>query len=212
LSTPAPDLERDRIRLALIALVAERGYLDTSLEAVLDRAGTDHAGFARRYRDLDACFAEIWEEHKQEFLRVTAKAFASRSRWRDGMRAAAWAFCRFLQSDPDRARFFLVDFYFAGEAVQASRDVVMSRYADLIDRGNEERPDASVPRAHAEAIMGAIWEGAVGRIRAEDFDGIPEAIPQAMYLTVLPYLGPEAAREELRRGPADIGRYRRGEI
>lgn len=210
----APPLgERQRIRAALVALVAERGYRETTLADVLARAGVDRLAFARHYPDLEACFADVWEDYKEDFLRVTATGFTSSDDWLEGMRAAAWAYCRFLQADHDRARFFLVEFNYAGEAVHASRDLVMEAYADLIDCGNEVRAGAErVPREQAEAIMGAIWEGAVSRILAGEFDAFPEAIPQAMFLTVFPYLGLAAAQEELRRGAADVERYRRGEI
>lgn len=203
---------RERIRASLRALVAERGYPGTTVEAVLDRAGVDPAAFSRHYPSLDACFVEVWDEYKDEFLRTTSAGFASAETWREGMRAAAWRFCRFLQEDPARARFFLVEFNFAGEAVRARRDVVMARYAELIDRANEEREGPPLPSAQAEAIIGAIWEGAVTQIRSGEFQGFPQLIPQAMYLTVYPYLGLAAAQEELRRGPDDIARYRRGEI
>jgi AcrR family transcriptional regulator len=205
--------ERERIRTALRSLVAERGYRETSLDDVLDRAGVDPATFERHYPGLEACFAEIWEGYKREFLRVTGLGFASSANWREGMRAAAWGFCRFLQEDEDRARFFLVEFNYAGEGVNASRDLVMQIYADYIDKGNGVRAGPErVPREQAEAIVGAIWEGAVARILDDDFEGFPAAIPQGMFITVFPYLGLEAAQEELRRGPADIARYERSEL
>jgi AcrR family transcriptional regulator len=205
--------ERERIRESLRALVAERGYRKTTLADVLDRAEVDEAAFERHYPDLEACFAEIWEAYKDEFIRVTELGFASSEDWREGMRAAAWEFCRFIQGDEVRARLFFVEFNYAGEAVHASRDVTMRAYADQIDRGNEVRtgPDP-VPRAQAEAIIGAIWEAAVVRILKGDFAGFPEAIPQGLFLTVFPYLGLNAAQEELRRGPEDIARYERGEL
>jgi hypothetical protein len=129
------------------------------------------------------------------------------------MRDGAWAYCRFLQEDPNRARFFLVELNNAREIVQASRDVVMDDYTDRVHLGRFERPEAAdVPRAQAEAIMGALWEGAVAAARADNLDYLPQAMPQAMYLTVMPYLGVQAAGEELARGPDDIARYQRGEI
>lgn len=210
---PPQDSERERIRGALRALVAERGYRETTLADVLVRAEVDLAAFERRYPDLEACFTEIWEDYKREFLLNTGLGLFSNENWREGMRAAAWGFCRFLQDDEERARIFFVEFNYAGEAVHASRDVVMKAYADLIDRGNEARTEPEpVPRVQADAIIGAIWEGAVVRVLNEEFDQFPAAIPQGLFLTVLPYLGLEAAQEEMRRGPEDIARYERGEL
>jgi AcrR family transcriptional regulator len=205
--------ERERIRAAMRSLVAERGYRETTLADLLTRADVDEAAFERHYPDLEACFAEIWEEYVTEFIDVTGLGFYSNEDWREGMRAAAWGFCRFIQADEDRARFFLIEFNYAGEAVHARRDVVMRAYAVLIDRGNEARTAPEpVPRVQADAIIGAIWEGAVIRVLNGEFDQFPAAIPQGLFLTVLPYLGLEAAQEEMRRGPEDIARYERGEL
>lgn len=207
------DREGQRIRAALVSLVAEHGYRATTLDQVLQLADLDLVRFHRHYADFDACFAAVWEGFKQQFLTATADAYRGATNWTDGMRAAAWAYCRFLQEDHDRARLFLVELNFANEVVQASRDVVMSDYTDLVHEGRHQRPEAAaVPRARAEAILGALWEGAVAAVQADNFDYLPSVIPQAMYLTVLPYLGAGAAQEELRRGPADIARYERGEI
>jgi len=207
------DSERERIRAALIELVDERGYRETTLEAVLERAGLAEDSFARHYPDLDACFTEIWLDYREIIFAATRNGFASGEGWREGMRAAAWRYCRFLEEDRARTRFFLVEFNFAGEAVRASRDLAMREYAELIDQGNGDRPDRDrVPLAHAEAIIGAIWEATVTRSLHDELHTLPEAIPEAMFLTVFPYLGAEAAQDELQRGPADLERYRRGEI
>jgi hypothetical protein len=50
------------------------------------------------------------------------------------------------------------------------------------------------------AIVGAVSDG--------DLERMPELVPQLMYIAVLPYQGAEAAEAELRRGPADLARYR----
>jgi AcrR family transcriptional regulator len=214
--TPKPDRadpDRERLRAAVVAVVAERGYRDTTVDAVLQRSGLKRAAFDRYYPDLEACFADVWEDAKAEFLRATGAAFENADTWREGMRAAAWAFCRFVQEDRRRARLFFLEFNFAGEALQASRDVVMREYADLVEGGNQELGSSgTVPREQAEAMVGAIWEGALTTVKAGTFDDLPAVIPQAMYLTVFQYLGAAAAQEELRRGPVDIARYERGEL
>lgn len=160
----------------------------------------------------DPGFAQAWEAHKREFIAATRGAYETADDWLEGMRAAAWAFCRFVCADHDRARSFFVESNFVGEAVQASRDVVMAEYADLVEAGNRSRDGSPVPREVAEAIVGAIWEGVLATVGAGTYDQLPEAIPQALYLTALQYRGPAAAEAELRRGPEDIARYRRGEL
>jgi AcrR family transcriptional regulator len=205
--------ERDRLRAAFVDVVAERGYRATHVQTLLDRTGLDYAAFRRHYASLEAVFAELWEEAEEELVERTSTAFFSGSSWREGMRAAAWKLCRWTQSNPRRARLMFVELAFAGEALRARRDQTFTAYAALIHRGREERPEAAdVLFARAEATMGAIWNRLASSVRAGEFDALPYQVPQMMFMTVMPYLGAEAAREELRRGPKDIDRYERGEI
>jgi len=204
--------ELRRIRDALVRLVADLGFRTVTLGSLLDAAGIEEAAFRRHFADLDACFVAVWGELTQEFLECTGGAFAAAEDWRDGMRAAGWAYCRFLQDDHSRAR-YLIELSFGSELVAASRDFIMNGYTELVHLGRFEREEAAgVPRERAEGIVGAIWERIAQTVMADRFEEFPAATVQLMYLTVLPYLGDAAAREELRRGPADIARYERGEI
>jgi AcrR family transcriptional regulator len=208
----SPDQDRERIDRTLIALVAAEGYRNVDFEQMLEATGVDAPGFGTHYESLESCFDQVWQRLTGEFLEQTGGAYAAAGDWRDGLRAAAWAYVRFLQADHDRAR-FLIDVTYASEAVHASRDFVMNSYAHLVHLGNAERPDSpAVEFVVAEGIVGAIWEWVSNGVRSDGFDQLPEQVPDMMYLTVRPYLGLEAAAAEMRRGPEDRRRFERGEI
>lgn len=207
------DLGRERIREALVALIGERGYSATTLEAVLECAAVDRATFEAHFSSLDDCFAQIWQDSTQQFVDRALAAYAAADGWREGMRAQAWEYCRFLQEDHSRARICMVEVAFGGELVQARRDVFMDAYVELVHLGRFEREEvADMPRARAEAIVGAIWERVAGTVKAGAVEQLPAQVPKMMFLAVMPYFGAEAAEEELRRGPEDIARYERGEL
>lgn len=174
------------------------------------RAGTEHES-APGVRGLDASFAARWTDCMNEVLAAASTAFLAAETWRDGMRDAAWGLCRWLQENPGRGRVLFVDVCFAEEAVRAARDQVLTAYADLIHLAACECSGRPVAREHADAIIGAIWQRASTAVNARAFESLPALVPQLMYVAVLPYFGAEAAREELRRGPADIARHERGE-
>jgi AcrR family transcriptional regulator len=198
--------------MALESLVSERGYAATTLDAVLERAAVDRATFDHHFQDFEVCYVQVWEERVGEFLEVTGRAFSAAGDWREGMRGAAWSYCRFLQEDRDRAR-FLIEMIYNSELVEASRDFVMSAYAQLVHLGCDEREEAAdIPLATAEGVVGAIWEKVATLVLADRFAALPAAIPPLIYLTVLPYLGADVAEQELRRAPEDIARYERGEL
>jgi hypothetical protein len=80
---------------------------------------------------------------------------------------------------------------------------------EMVDGARSELDDPdSIPRSEAEAVVGAIYEGLLGVVSEGDLERLTEHVPQLMYIAVLPYLGVEAAEEELRRGPDDLARYR----
>jgi len=203
---------RYRTREALVALVGERGYEATALEAVLERAGVEADEFGREFASFESCCVEVWQELAREFVERTEAAYARGGNWREGVRRQAWELCHLIVEDHARTR-FLVEISLAEELAAANRDAVMSRFADVIHRGRFERPEAAgIPRARAEAIVGAVWEGVGAHLKAGNLDALPEGVPQILYLTMAPYLGIEAAEEEVRRGPDDLARYRSGDL
>jgi hypothetical protein len=89
----------------------------------------------------------------------------------------------------------------------------MDAYVELVHLGRfEPGANQDVPRTRAEAIVGAIWERAATTILAGRFDDLPLAVPEMSYMMFQPYLGMEAAEDELRRGPEEIARYRSREL
>jgi hypothetical protein len=206
-----PSLER--LHNALVVLIGEVGYREVRREELLERAEVDRDTYEAHYESLDECFAEVWESLTRVFVERAFLAFSLTESWRDGMRAQAWKYCEFLEEDHLRARICMVEIAFGGEPVQARRDNFMSGYVELVHRGRCERePETEPGREIAEGIVGAIWERAATTVGVGSFDRLAEEVPQLMYLMMLPYLGPEIAREELRRGPQDIAAYRRGEV
>lgn len=204
------DPQRERIESALIELVAEHGLRDASSAMIAARARLPEDEFSALFSDVQDCFSQVWEGFNTDFLQRTRAAYAAAGGWREGLRAAAWDYCRWLQEDELRARLFMTEPVFAGETVQASRDAVMAEFVDLLQLGCGGGAD--VRSAHAEAVLGSIWVRVAALVRTGRFDKLPAGVPQMMYLVVLPYLGPDAAQEELRRGPEDLARYERREI
>jgi AcrR family transcriptional regulator len=205
--------ERDLIRQALVSLIDEQGYSRTTLDDLLDRAEVDRATFEGFFESLDECFAEVWTGFTQEIAGKVLNVYAEYDNWRDGVRAQAWTLCRLTIEDELRARICMVEVNFGGELVQATRDIVMGGYVELVHLGRHEgERGEEVPKAKAEAAVGAIWERVARNITGGRLDSLVEDVPGLLYLVYLPYLGPEVAQEELRRGEQDAVRFRRGEI
>jgi len=189
---------RERIAKAMIHLVGTQGYHATSVGMVLTEAGVSLENFTSYFIDKEDCFVKVYDELTDDYGGQVLEAYGTVGRWRDRMRAAAWVSLRYLQEDPERTRFMLVEVGFAGEVARAHRDFVLRGFVELIDGARQELPDPdSVPRELADSVMGSIYQTILKQGRRGGLDSGGDYVPQLMYMAVLPYLGQEAAEEEL---------------
>jgi AcrR family transcriptional regulator len=202
--------ERARIVEAVIEIAAERGYAETTIETIADRAGLDRAAFDRHFRGKYDCFLFAWQEINEECLEEMVHAYDSQEDWPDRLRAVAYEIVHGLRREPSRASFG-VEVLAAGDAARARRDMTMRVIASLIDAGRQEMDDPdAVSHTTAEALAGSAYGQIYSKVVRGDADALPDLIPQLMSAAVMPYLGVEAALEELSRGSEAPARYRRG--
>jgi len=192
--------EREQLMDALMDEVIGRGYEATDEAAIAARAGLDRAAFDRHFSGVADCYEQTYKRNYAVFDRLVFGAFEAQASWRDGLRASAYAAARYLRDYDREVRFGVIPALGASEQVAAYRDRSFQRIVDLIDAGRQEteNPEA-IGRGVAESTLGSIYETLVRRLgeegggarSAEDF------VPEMMYIAVRPYLGQEAAREEL---------------
>jgi len=202
--------ERARIVDAVIEIAAERGYGETTVELIVEGAGLDRPAFDRHFRGKYDCFLSAWQDVNEQCLATMVKAYESREEWPDRLRAVAEQIVSGLSEDPSRASFG-VEVLAAGDAARARRDMTMRVVAGLIDAGRllMDDPEA-VPHTTAEALAGSAYGQIYSRVVRGDVDQLPALIPQLMSAAVMPYLGVEAAMDELRRDSGAPDRYGRG--
>jgi AcrR family transcriptional regulator len=194
------EAEPSRISSAIVEVVGERGYRQTDLNLVLARAGVDRGTFERHFASLEDCFCITYQGLATDFLAAAAAAFAAERTWRDRIRAIAYTMLDFLEAEPARAGFLFVEVLFAGERAQLIREKNIAVLYPFIDLGREELADPdSVPSGLAEVIVGGVYEGIRLQVcrHRDDPDAWAAIVPQLMYSVVEPYLGAEAALEEL---------------
>lgn len=190
---------RGRLHAALLELSGERGYAALDLDALLIRAGVEVKDWKRLYTDLEDCACGMLDQIRDEFVREVATAALQQSHWRDQMRAAAYTILRWFLVDISRAHFMLIEISDIGERAVLIRDQGMDAMISLIDvgRGELEDPD-SLTRTTAEAVAGTIFSRMQYIVATGSDPALAEEmVPQLMHAVVLPYLGEDAALEEL---------------
>jgi AcrR family transcriptional regulator len=192
------DPARDRIAAAMIALAGTRGYVETSIEMVCERAETLRSHFDRCFAGREDCFLSVHDEVTADFCERVFTACTGASSWHDRIWAAGWAAMRFFEEDAARARFLVVEVNGTGSGAQARRDRTLQGLADILDGGRKEleKPD-SVSRCTAEIVAGAIYGRILARIESGYIERGEDFLPELVYMAVMPYLGSRVAEDEL---------------
>ena len=90
----------------------------------------------------------------------------------------------------------------AGERAQLIQWRGIQRMIDLLDEGRTQAEDPDrLSKATAESLAGGILTQIYAAVGKGPLGPEAELVPELMYAAVLPYLGPEAAAEELAIAP-----------
>jgi AcrR family transcriptional regulator len=210
---PVGDPFADPLYVALIDVVAERGYEGAGAAEVIARAGTSAAAFDRRFGRWEEFVLCVLGAFIDDFTDRVGRAYDSGTDWRTGLRAAAYESADWLERNPRVARFGTVDVLAArDEMIRVRREGAFLYCAGLIDRGREVAPDpAAVPEAAAAMAIGSVAQILTGRLQAGESLETGQMVPALMYQAVRPYLGEAAAREELEMARPALPPRRLGE-
>jgi AcrR family transcriptional regulator len=192
--------QRTRLLEAVGRAVAERGYAAATIDDVVRRAGVSKKTFYDHFQTKEDCFLAAYEAAAEELFAHVLDAHAAQDGWLERSRSGIAAYLRWLAAEPALARVFLIEVGAAGPRAAERRERLRDRYADLMrelqDQARAETP--SLPRLPEEvfhALVAAVDELVVRRIREGRAERLPELEPVLLYLQVALLAGPEAAAE-----------------
>jgi AcrR family transcriptional regulator len=181
----------ERALRAFAVVVAEEGYVDTTVEAVLKRAQMSATTFYANFAGKDDAMLAAIDSACSQIIAAIMPAFRRAPDWPLGVRAGYGALCNFLASRPAMAHLIAVEIHAAGSAAMERRHETLRPLEDLIDEGFEHEPGA--PNLAAEAITGAVFTVIYKRLRASGPGSLPALAPLLTYITLCPFLGAEEA-------------------
>ena len=189
---------------AMAELCAERGYRETTVEAVIERAGIERESFESMFKDgREGCLLAAENAILGEVMSVVAETYsADRSEWDSGI-AGIRAILELMAANPSYANTGYIAVRQGGpqqakEAYEAGITLIVA----MIDRLREYGDGATRPPSSARAALG----GAEALIRREIVSGrtavVPRHLPEVVYAATVPFLGQEEALRLARRGRA----------
>src|ERR671914_3091038 len=192
--------QRARLLEAVGRAVAEKGYAGATIDDIVRGAGVSKKTFYDHFSDKLDCFLAAYEAASDELLTRLRDAQSSEEGWLERTRAGIAAYLRWLAAEPALARVFLIEVAAAGPVAAERRERLRDRYADLLrDLQDDARAEIpALPRLPDEvfhALVAAVDEVVVRRIRESGATALPEQEPVLLYLQVALLAGPELAAE-----------------
>jgi AcrR family transcriptional regulator len=189
--------QRRRIIDSMIAAAAERGFAETRVVDVVERAGVSRATFYDLFEDLQDCFLAAYDHVASRLLETATTAFerSPDATWPERIRAAVAAELELLVSWPEAARFALVEVLGAGQDALARRHSVLRRFAELVDVGRGQSP-LNPPGLTSVAVVGGVQEVLAGEVIHGATASLPARLPDLVYWITQPFVGSEAAAAE----------------
>jgi AcrR family transcriptional regulator len=190
--------QRTRLLEAVGRAVAERGYAAATIDDVVRRAGVSKKTFYEHFADKEDCFLAAYEAASEELLERVREAHAIHDDWLERTRAGVRAYLRWLAAEPALARVFLIEVAAAGPRAAQARERLRDRYAVLM-RELQEEARADIPSLPVlpdevfHAVVAAVDELVVRRIRESSAESLPELEPILLYLQVALLAGPQVA-------------------
>lgn len=208
---PTTDSPRDRLLRAMVRVVGEQGYRQTSVADVIEAANTSRATFYKHFDDKHDCFIAAYEPLAAEIVDDLAAGCDPSQPWVTRMRTGLERIVERFAADPPAAVTAIVEVAAAGADARRIHFDALARISELLDAGGRELTGVgelpeNIGLMSAGAVSGLIFDELVaGRARE-----LPALLPDLLFAMLVPYIGPRAATEEMRKVTVATGR-RHGE-
>jgi AcrR family transcriptional regulator len=183
----------ERLLRALAAVVAEKGYPDTTVAEIVERAATSQRTFYEHFANKEDAIVAALDSGSAHMLAAALPAFRRASDWPHAVHDTQEAMFAFGAEEPEYARLGGVEMYAAGKRALDQREMVTEGFEALLAPGYELKPET--PPIAAEAIGGALYSLLYDHVNKKGPETLPDLVPTLVYVTLAPFLSVEEAYE-----------------
>lgn len=173
---------KNRLFEALATEVSHRGYNNTTVTDVTQRAGITHTAFFELFDDLEDCLLQAFDTAVATARELVGAAY-HRAPWlplRDRVAAGLGAFLEYFAAEPELARLCLVEVLSAGDRGRERRDAAIHEFAAFIEHPRAEARGETAPSLVSEAIAGGLYGILYTRVSQGETARLPELLDELM--------------------------------
>jgi AcrR family transcriptional regulator len=156
--------QRRRLRMALLELIAERGYPAVRVQDVSRLARVSRPTFYDLYDGKDALLLEVYDEFGARIDRLIRRAFSSRAPLLARMQTATRGLTRLAAAEPEAMSLLTLGAFGAGEQAMRHRSRRLEHVEHDIDAGRRSGRAPAPGDYTVKAIIGGIREAFAARL------------------------------------------------
>ena len=195
--------QRERLIAGLTEVLYEKGYQDTTVSLIGQRAAVSKSDFYKHFESKDDCFFAAYEAAIERIRAEVLQYCAEHQNhsWPPRVRDAIAALLKTLAADPALASISLVEGLRAGRGVYDRYQAAVESFVTYLREGAPPAPGGGeVPEATDEAVVGGIASLLGRRILAGEVEQIDQLLPEVLEFALTPYLGTAEARRIVSAG------------
>jgi AcrR family transcriptional regulator len=170
--------QRERLFAALVAIVAERGYVATTVGDLLELSGISRSAFYRHFANKQECFLAAFDAIVGKVTADVAEAYAGEAPVEERLLATLQAVAAFVISQPAASRLVFVDYFAVGPGAMDRVEDATTALQQLILAGFREAPErAGVPPLVIRGLIGGVRKVAHTRLRRGEEAELPKLMP-----------------------------------
>jgi AcrR family transcriptional regulator len=193
------DSRRDRILAAIVRVVGRKGYKATSVTDVIKEAETTRASFYRRFENKHECFLIAYDASLERLFAVVAEGCDGSEPWVERVRRGLANLVETFAREPELARTMIVEVVGAGADGRRRHWEALTRLGECLDSGRESTLGLELPEHTSRMAIGAVSGLIFDELAANRPTQLPALMPDLLFSLLVPYLGPKAAAEAIRR-------------
>jgi AcrR family transcriptional regulator len=196
------ETRRQSILEAMVRVVGRKGYKATSVADTIAEADVSRTTFYKYFDDKHDCFLAAYDMVTE---RVVAEVIAScdgEEDWLERVRTGLRTIVELFALDPELARTAIVEVAAAGADARQRHWNAVNRFTEFLEDGKEAAGGRELPENIALMAAGAVSGLIFDELLTGRAERLPQLLPDLLFALLVPYIGPGAATEEMRRAAA----------
>ena len=196
------ETRRQAILEAMVRVVGHKGYKATSVADVIEEADTSRTTFYKYFDDKHDCFLATYDMVVEKVVDEVVASCDGEQDWVERVRIGLTKIVDLFALDPALARTAIVEVSAAGADARQRHWDAISKFTGFLESGRQVAADPELPDNIALMAAGAVSGLIFDELLTGRAERLPELLPELLFALLVPYIGPGAATEEMRRAAA----------